>query len=93
MRVTADIIRFEFIGTNIRVARSSHKGNVGIHGKIVGETQRTFVILHEGKKKTIPKDSSVFHFTFPDRTVVEVEGKLLAGRPEDRLKKNVRRLW
>jgi ribonuclease P protein subunit POP4 len=93
MRVTADIVRFEFIGTDIRVARSSHKGNVGIRGKVVSETRKTFVILQEGKEKTVAKDSSVFHFTFPDRTVVEVEGKLLARRPEDRLKKSIRRLW
>jgi ribonuclease P protein subunit POP4 len=39
------------------------------------------------------KDSSVFHFKFPDGTVVEIDGKLLVGRPEDRLKKRVRRLW
>jgi RNase P/RNase MRP subunit p29 len=30
---------------------------------------------------------------FADRTIVEVNGRLLVGKPEDRLKKNVRRLW
>jgi ribonuclease P protein subunit POP4 len=41
----------------------------------------------------IVKDSSIFHFKFSDGTVVEIDGKLLVGRPEDRLKKHVKRLW
>ena len=93
MNVTPNIIRCEFIGTDVKVARSSHRGNVGICGKVVGETRNTFAVLHEGKKKIVAKNSSVFHFRFADRTIVEVNGRLLMGRPEDRLKKNVRRLW
>lgn len=93
MNLTPNIIRCEFIGTRVRVARSSHGGNVGMHGIIVGETRNTFAVQHEEKKKTVPKDSSVFHFKFADGTIVEVSGKLLIGRPEDRLKKSVRRLW
>ena len=93
MNITPNMIRCEFIGTDVKIARSSHRDNVGICGKVVGETRNTFTILHEGKKKTVAKDSSVFHFKFADRTIVEVNGRLLTGRPEDRLKKNVRRLW
>jgi len=93
MNITPNMIRCEFIGTDVKIARSSDRGNVGICGKVVGETRNTFAILHEGKKKTVAKDSSVFHFMFEDRTIVEVNGRLLVGKPEDRLKKNVRRLW
>jgi len=93
MKVTPDVVRCEFIGTSVRVARSSHKGNIGISGRVVGETRKTFTILEQAKKKTIAKDSSIFYFEFPDGAIVEVDGKLLAGKPEDRLKKNIRRLW
>jgi ribonuclease P protein subunit POP4 len=93
MNVTPDIIRWEFIGTDVRVARSSHDGNVGICGKVISETRNTFAILHDGKRKTLTKESSIFHFKFPDRTIVEINGRLLTGRPEDRLKKSLRRLW
>jgi ribonuclease P protein subunit POP4 len=93
MNITPNIIRCEFIGTDVTIAQNSHRGNVGICGKVVDETRNTFTILHEGKKKTVAKDFSVFHFKFADRTIVEVNGRLLMGRPEDRLKKNVRRLW
>lgn len=93
MNITPNIIRCEFIGTHGRVVRSSHDESVGIHGRVVSETRNTFSILNEGKKKTVAKDSSVFHFKLLDGTIVEVNGKLLVGRPEDRLKKSVRRLW
>lgn len=93
MKVTSDVIRGEFIGTEAKVAGSSHRANVGISGKIVDETRNTFTILHGGKRKVVPKETSVFHFMFPDKTVVEIYGRLLTGRPEDRLKKMVRRMW
>jgi ribonuclease P protein subunit POP4 len=93
MKVTPDIIRGEFIGTETKVAKSKHAGYIGLSGKIIDETRNTFTILHEGKRKKVVKNSAVFHFKFPDGTVVEIDGKLLLGRPEDRLKKHVRRLW
>jgi ribonuclease P protein subunit POP4 len=93
MNVTPQIVCCEFMGMEAKVARSSHEGNVGIRGKVVGETRNTFSIFHQGKRKMIPKDSSVFHFKLSDSTVVEIEGKLLVGTPENRLKKSIRRLW
>jgi len=93
MNVTPDIVRCEFIGTHAKISKSSHRGNVGISGKILDETRNTFTILHDGKTKTIIKDANVFHFTLHDDTVVEIDGRILVGRPEDRLKKTIRRLW
>lgn len=93
MKVTPDIIRQEFIGTDTKVSKSSDPGYVGVSGKVIDETRNSFTILYEGKKKMIVKDSAVFHFKFSDGTVVEINGKLLVGRPEDRLKRHVRRLW
>jgi ribonuclease P protein subunit POP4 len=93
MNITPDIIRNEFIGTHAKISKSSHRGNIGISGKILDETRNTFKILDEGKTKTIVKSDNVFHFKFHDGTVVEIEGRILVGRPEDRLKKIVRRLW
>jgi len=93
MKVTPDLIRYEFIGTEAKVAKSTHPGYVGISGKIIDETRNTFAILHKGKRKIVTKESAVFHFKFSDGTIVEIEGKLLLGKPEDRLKRRVRRLW
>jgi len=93
MKVTPDVVRYEFIGTEANVSKSRHPGYVGISGKIIDETRNTFTILYEGKRKILIKDSAVFHFKFSDGTIVEIDGKLLVGRPEDRLKRRVRRLW
>ncbi|MGD0495243.1 MAG: ribonuclease P protein component 1 [Candidatus Bathyarchaeia archaeon] len=93
MKVTPDIIRCEFIGAEAEVSKSSHNGYVGISGHITDETRNTFTIACHGEKKAVPKGSSTFRFEFPDGTVVEIEGRILVGRPEDRLKKRVRRLW
>ena len=93
MKVTPDIISSEFIGTEAKVTESRHQGYIGTSGKIVNETRNTFVIMHEGEPKRIIKDSAVFHFNFPDGTIAEIDGRLLMRRPEDRLKRRIRRLW
>ena len=93
MNVTPDIIRFEFIGTEAKIVRSSSRGYVGIKGRVIDETRNTFTILQGNERKKIVKEVSTFQFKFPDGTVVEIDGALLVGRPEDRLKKQVRRLW
>ena len=93
MKVMPNIISSEFIGTEAKVAKSRHQGYVGISGRIIDETRNTFVILHKGERKRIIKDSTVFNFKFSDGTIVEIDGKLLVRRPEDRLKKRIRRLW
>jgi ribonuclease P protein subunit POP4 len=93
MKVTPDIIRGEFIGTEGTIAKSPHADYVGIHGEVIDETKNTFTIMHRGKAKSVVKSSAIFNFKFSDGTIAEIDGKLLVGRPEDRLKKTVKRLW
>jgi ribonuclease P protein subunit POP4 len=93
MNVSPDIVRHEFVGTQAKVVRSCHQGNVGISGRIINETRNTFTLQHGGERKVMIKDSCVFHFSFVDRTTVEIDGTILRGRPEERLKKAIRRLW
>lgn len=93
MKVTPSIINHEFIGTHATIIQSPHPGYVGISGKVVDETKNTFMIQQNGEMKRIVKDTAVMHFTFSDDTIVEISGKLLVGKPEDRLKKTVKRLW
>ena len=93
MKITPDIINGEFIGTEGRIAESNHSGYIGISGDIIDESKNTFTILQGGKKKSVIKEAAVFRFRFSDGTIVEIDGKLLVGRPEDRLKKSMKRLW
>jgi ribonuclease P protein subunit POP4 len=93
MKVTPEIIRYEFIGRNAKIAKSLHEDYIGLAGKVIGETRNTFTLLNEGHTKSIIKEFSVFNFTFDDGTTVDIDGKLLVGRSEDRLKKSIKRLW
>ena len=93
MIVTPDVIREEFIGTTAKVASSPHAGYIRVKGEVIGETRKTFTLMQKGKAKCVVKDQAVFQFEFSDGTVVEIDGKLLVGKPEDRLKKQIKRLW
>lgn len=93
MKVTSAILQHEFIGLNANVVRSVHPNYVGIRGRVLDETRNTLVILHKNKKTMVIKNVAVFHFTMPDGTVVEIDGKTIVGRPENRIKKRVRRRW
>jgi len=93
MKVTPAVLQQCFIGLNAKVTESSNSEYIGINGKVVDETRNTLIISHEGKEKTIIKDVAVFHFTLPDGTVIEIDGKSIVGRPENRVKKKVKRRW
>ncbi|MCS7120606.1 MAG: ribonuclease P protein subunit [Nitrososphaerota archaeon] len=93
MRIDASILQREFIGLEAKVVRSANPSKVGIKGRITNETKKTFTLLHNGREKMIVKETSTFHVKFPDGTVIEIDGKVLIGRPEDRVKRVVRRRW
>ena len=93
MNVAPSIVQHEFIGLETTVVGNSNSNMVGITGKVVYETRNTFTILQDNSKKVVAKDASVFDFVLADGTVVEIDGKVMMGRPENRLKKRPRRLW
>lgn len=72
----------EFIGRDLRVISSSGKDLANVSGKIVDETSNTFVVQTQNGKRSVPKNSCVFQING-----VQVEGKSIIGRPEDRTKK------
>ena len=93
MKITPSVVQHEFIGLDVTVVKSSNPDVLGISGKVVDETRNTFTILQNDNKKVVVKDTSVFDFVMSDGTVVEIDGKVVMGRPEDRIKKRPRRLW
>jgi len=93
LKLTPKVVQHEFIGLETTVARSSNPSCVGIKGTVINETRNTFVIMQNKERKIIVKDQSVFHFTLPDATIVEIEGTMLVGKPWERLKRRIRRLW
>ncbi len=86
-----NICRHELIGLNVKVAGSTSKSYIGIFGKVINETKNMLTIHSKGNEKHIPKSISKFCFTLYDGKKVEVFGKNLIGRPEDRVRKILRR--
>jgi ribonuclease P protein subunit POP4 len=78
-----DVTKYEFIGEKLEVIESKNKDLVGVKGKVINETRNMFE-LDNGNK--LIKDQSVFDISI-DKKVFRIDGKLLVGRPEDRIKK------
>jgi ribonuclease P protein subunit POP4 len=93
VKINPSILQKELIGLNVKVAKSPNSDLLGISGKVIDETRNTLVVRHENSDKIISKNVAVFHFTMPDRTVVEINGAVILGRPENRVKKQTRRCW
>lgn len=90
MRTPRNILRHELIGLDCTVVSSSNKSQVGISGKIVDETMKTLVIESAGKEKRVQKEGCVFRVSLGPQAV-DIEGKYIASRPEDRIKKKFSR--
>lgn len=83
-----NLVRHELIWLNIKIVKSTDPTQKGLKGRVIDETYNTLKIeTKDGKEKIIPKANSVFVFTLPNKQKVEVDGKLLVSRPEDRIKK------
>ena len=101
-----NIFYHELIGLELKVVDSSNPSLIGLFGTVIDETKKTLLIevLEKDlssnqndfdfiyKEKLIQKDVSVFQFKVPDGTIVEIDGKILLNRPEDRIKKRYKKI-
>ena len=82
--------RHELLGLRVK-AKPIKGGRVHV-GEVVGETRNMLRILRDdGRIVTLPKETHRFEFELPSGERVLVEGEVLIGRPEERLKKRLRR--
>jgi len=88
-----NIVKHELIGLEVEVVESRHRGYVGVKGVVVDETMNLLFIDTEKGVKAIPKKPSTFRFKLPDSTLVDVEGWAILARPEDRVKRRIKRRW
>lgn len=82
-----NLVRHELIGLKAKVAKSTDPTQKNISGNVVDESYNTLAIESDGKEKIVVKENCVFVFTLPSKAKVEVDGKVIVGRPEDRIKK------
>lgn len=87
-----NIFRHELVGLHVEVVKSKHDGLTGIKGQVIDETRNTIRVENsEGHEKLIPKDVATFRFELPEGGLVEVDGRIIVARPEDRIKKKFRK--
>ncbi len=82
-----NLVRHEIIGLEVKIKESTDPTLKNLKGRVIDETYNTFKIEVGKKEKIIPKKDCIFIFILPNKTKVQVDGKLLVGRPEDRIKK------
>ena len=82
-----NLVRHELIRLAVGIVKSTDPTQKGLKGKVIDETYKTLKIETKNGEKIIPKENCVFVFTLPNKQKVEVDGKLLVSRPEDRIKK------
>jgi ribonuclease P protein subunit POP4 len=86
MRITKRNLPYhELIGLHAEIVSSTNPSLIGIKGKIVWETKKMLVLEKDGREKKIPKDCCRFSIILPSGEKATIDGKILVGRPEDRL--------
>ena len=81
-----NILRHELVGLSAR----AQAGGKAVEGVVDAETAKTIKLKTPKGVKTVPKGQCALDLSLPDGAVVRVEGALLAGRPENRIKKKHR---
>jgi len=86
MRNRKNILFHTFIGIPVEIIRSASRRLAGLRGTIVDETKNSLVLETKNGNKRIQKIGNVFRFEL-DSESVEVDGKKIMFRPEERPKK------
>ena len=94
MRIAPEnIVRHELTGLTTHVVESKDPNLTCRSGTILGETKEMIRLETKRGEVSIPKSVCVFDITLPNGAVVRVDGNVLRGRPEDRMKKRLNRSW
>ncbi|MGV9103507.1 MAG: ribonuclease P protein component 1 [Promethearchaeia archaeon] len=92
MRIQPEnIVRHELVGLDAHVTESTDSTLVSRKGQVITESKNILELKTTAGTVKIPKQTAVFDFTLPDGGVVRVNGKILQGRPEERMKQSFRR--
>ncbi|TMI22475.1 ribonuclease P protein component 1 [Candidatus Bathyarchaeota archaeon] len=90
MITSQNITAHEWIGLKVRITKSTDPTLRGLQGVVRDETMNTFTIEANGKFRQVQKQETVFLAELPTENV-EVDGSHLRFRPEDRVKKGMRK--
>ena len=85
-----NILRHELVGLKAKVADSTDAGLKGLSGTISDETQKTLTLKGSKGLKKVPKENTTLSIHTDSGDELLVNGSLLLGRPEERIKKKTR---
>lgn len=89
----SNLIRHELIGLRVKVVDSLNDKFIGISGTIIDESRNMFKIKCEDNViRMVPKEACIFEFELPKGNKVRVDGRMLNGRPEERIKMKRRKV-
>lgn len=86
MKKLKDVVRHELIGKKIEITDAENKTLIGLKGEIIDETRNMLTIETKNDVKKLIKSQIKMKIKYEGKTL-EVNGKLLVGRPEERIKK------
>jgi ribonuclease P protein subunit POP4 len=86
-----NIVRHELVGLDVKVVKSTNPSQLGLSGKVIDETRNMLSIETPNGVRNLPKQDCIFSFLLPSGKRVRVNGKLLVARPEDRVRKKLRK--
>lgn len=90
MMTSDNISSHEWIGLHITITKATDTAQQGLDGIVRDETMNTFTIETKEKLVQIQKQGTIFRADLPTEKV-EVDASHLRFRPEDRVKKGLRK--
>jgi RNase P/RNase MRP subunit p29 len=79
-----NVLKQEFIGSNIEVVDADNTQLIGKKGKVTGETKNTITIDSGGRKQMLLKHGIRFIIETQGKRV-KIDGKKITKRPEKRI--------
>ncbi|MCL4437014.1 MAG: ribonuclease P protein subunit [Thaumarchaeota archaeon] len=83
----SNIVFHELIGLHVAVVESSDETLKGLSGEVIDETKQTLKVKCEKGVKIVPKANVTLKVDLPDGESVNIYGKRIMHRPEDRIRR------
>ena len=78
-------------GLKMEVKKSSSSELEGIKGIIEDETTNLIKLRTDKNSVWIPKKDQIFEIVLEDGSIIIIEGRILLGKPENRVKKKLKK--
>jgi ribonuclease P protein subunit POP4 len=88
MQRPGNVVHHELIGLHITIIKSKNRSLKNINGTIIDESRNMLTIMTDEGEKKVAKKGSHFLLSLPNEKV-EIDGELLEGAPEKRIKKTI----